>query len=259
MPTAIITGGGVRLGRAMALHLAGQGFDIALHHNASMKKAEGTIAEIRSLGVRCEPFPCDFTDLSAVENLIKEILDGFSNIDLLINSASNFIQEDIENTSTQSLENTFHINLLTPYILMREYKKQVNRGMIVNILDERISRNVPTFAAYSVAKVGLSHLTHLASIEWGATVRVNGIAPGLILPPAGRTGDYLERGKKSIPTLTHGTVDDICRGLDYLLESKFVNGETLFIDGGQSKGWAQKKQDQKTSPPEDPSWLDGGI
>lgn len=245
------------MGRAMALHLAKKGFNIALHHNASSKNAEKTIAEIRASGVRSESFPCDFTDLTAVEKLIKTISAKFTDIELLINCAANFIQEDIEHTSTQSLEETFRINLLTPYILMREYKKQINRGGIVNILDERISRNVPTFAAYSVAKVGLSHLTHLASIEWGATVRVNGIAPGLILPPAGGTQDYLERGKKLIPTLTHGTVDDICRGLDYLVESKFVNGETLFIDGGQSKGWAQKKK--KESPPEDPSWLDGGI
>ena len=241
MSTAIITGGGVRLGRAMAIHLAKKGFDIALHYNASSKNAQETISEILSTGVRCTPFPCDFTDLSAAENLIKMITAEFSDIELLINSASNFIQEDIENTSTQSLEDTFHINLLTPYILMREYKNQINRGMIVNILDERISRNVPTFAAYSVAKVGLSHLTHLGSIEWGATVRVNGIAPGLILPLAGGAADYLERGKEWVPTLTHGTVDDICRGLDYLLESLFVNGETLFIDGGQSKGWARKK------------------
>jgi len=257
MPTAIITGGGVRLGRAMALHLAKKGYDIALHHNASSNNARETIAEIKALGVHCEPFPCNFTDLSSAEKLIKTIADKFSDIELLINSASNFIQENIERTSTESLTETFHINLLTPYILMREYKKQVNRGMIVNILDERISRNVPTFAAYSVAKVGLSHLTDLASIEWGATVRVNGIAPGLILPPAGGTADYLERGKKRIPTLTHGSVTDICHGLDYLVESRFVNGETLFIDGGQSKGWAQKKQ--TASPPEDPSWLDGGI
>ena len=257
MPTAIITGGGVRLGRAMALHLAKKGYAIALHHNTSSKNAGETIAEIRALGVRSEPFPADFTDLSASETLIKTMTSKFSDIEILINCAANFIQEDIEHTTTRSLEDTFHVNLLTPYILMREYKNLVNRGVIVNILDERIARNVPTFAAYSVAKVGLSHLTQLASIEWGATVRVNGIAPGLILPPAGGTADYLERGKKLIPTLTHGTVEDICRGLDYLVESAFVNGETLFIDGGQSKGWARKKQ--KESPPEDPSWLDGGI
>jgi len=236
-----------------------KGYDIALHHNTSSKNAKETLAEILATGVRSESFACDFTDLDAVEKLIETVAGRFSDVELLINSAANFIQENIEHTTAQTLKNTLHINLMTPYLLMRDYKKRINRGMIVNLLDERISRNVPTFAAYSVAKVGLAHLTHVAAIEWGATVRVNGIAPGLILPPPGGTEDYLKRGKSLIPTLTHGTADDICRGLDYLLESSFVNGETLFIDGGQSKGWARKPQGQKTSPPEDPSWLDGGI
>ena len=259
MPAAFITGGGVRLGKAMALHLAKKGFDIGLHHNKSGKDAEAAISEIRAQGVRCESFACDFTDLAAVEQLIETVKGTFPDLELLVNSAANFIQEDIEHTSLKTLQDTLQINLMTPYLLMREYKKKVNRGMIVNLLDERILRNVPTFAAYSVAKVGLAHLTHLAAIEWGATVRVNAIAPGLILPPAGGDESYLDQGKKSIPTLTHGTVEDICRGLDYLCDSSFVNGETLFIDGGQSKGWARKKQGQKTTPPEDPSWLDGGI
>lgn len=259
MPSAIVTGGGVRLGSAMALHLAKKGFDIALHHNASGENAEETLAGIRATGVRSESFACDFTDLNAVEKLMATITSKFTGIELLINSAANFIQEGIERTTTKTLKDTLHINLMAPYLLMREYKQKVNRGMIVNILDERISRNVPTFAAYSVAKVGLSHLTHLAAIEWGASVRVNGIAPGLILPPAGGDEGYLKRGKAAVPTLTHGSVDDICRGLDYLLESSFVNGETLFIDGGQSKGEARKSPGKKTSPPEDPSWLDGGI
>lgn len=258
MPAAFITGGGVRLGKGMALYLAKKGFDIALHHNRSGKDAEEAIAGIRATGVRCESFACDFTDLAAVENLIATVTARFSDVELLVNSAANFIREDVERTTTKTLQDTFHINLMTPYLLMREYKQRVNRGMIVNILDERISRNVPAFAAYSVAKVGLAHLTHLASIEWGATVRVNAIAPGLILPPPGGTGDYLARGKALIPTLTCGTEEDICRGLEYLLESSFVNGETLFIDGGQSKGWARKNPGQKTPPP-DPSWLDGGI
>jgi len=259
MPTAIVTGGGVRLGKAMALHLAQKGFDIALHHNSSGKNAEATLAEIRATGVRSESFACDFTDLSAVETLIETITGQCSDIELLVNSAANFIQEDIEHTATQTLEDTLHINLMAPYLLMRDYKQKVGRGMIVNLLDERISRNVPTFAAYSVAKVGLAHLTRIAAIEWGATVRVNGIAPGLILPPPGGTEDYLQRGKSLIPTLSHGTVADICRGLDYLLASEFVNGETLYIDGGQSKGWARQKKAPKSHPPEDPSWLDGGI
>ena len=257
MPTAIITGGAVRVGKALACHLADQGWNLALSYNSS-DPAE-VVAHAQKAGVTCKAYPGDLSKTAFAEGLVKQVTDDFSDVALLINCAANFIQEDTEHTTTRSLEDTFHVNLLTPFILMREYKNLVNRGVIVNILDERIARNVPTFAAYSVAKVGLSHLTQLASIEWGASVRVNGIAPGLILPPAGGTADYLERGKKLIPTLTHGTVDDICRGLDYLVESAFVNGETLFIDGGQSKGWARKKPGQKASPPEDPSWLDGGI
>ncbi len=235
MPAALVTGGAVRLGRAMALHLARKGHDIALHHNTSSKHAGETLKEIQALGVQARSFPCDFSDLAASEKLIAEVQEAFPDLAVLVNSASVFIQENIESTTTKTLTDSVHINLLTPYLLMREYKRQVNRGLIVNILDERIERAVPTFAAYSVTKVGLSHLTHLAAIEFGATVRVNGIAPGLILPPAGETDDYLKKWAKAIPTKTHGAEENIVQGLQYLLENKFVNGETLFIDGGQSK------------------------
>ena len=147
----------------------------------------------------------------------------------------NFILENIENTQTQTLMDTLHINLMTPFLLMREYRKRVNRGMIVNILDQRIMKNIPTFAAYSVSKVGLAHLTQMAAIEWGANIRVNGIAPGLILPPPWGTEEYLKREAPKIPVRNHGSLEDIVRGLGYLLDSPFVNGEILYIDGGESK------------------------
>ena len=118
---------------------------------------------------------------------------------------------------------------------MREYKSRINKGMIVNILDQRILKNIPTFAAYSAAKTGLAHLTKLAAVEWGKTVRVNGIAPGLILPPAGENEEYLKRNTKMVPTASYGLLSDLLRSLDYLLESPFVNGEVLFVDGGESK------------------------
>ncbi len=191
--------------------------------------------DIRAKGVTARSFPCDFTDLAATEKLIGEVRDAFPDLSVLINSASVFIQENIEATSTETLTNSMNINLLTPYLLMREYKRQVNKGLIVNILDERIERAVPTFAAYAVTKAGLSHLTHLAALEFGETVRVNAIAPGLILPPVGETDAYLKKWAKVIPTRTHGGETNIVQGLEYLLENDFVNGETLFIDGGQSK------------------------
>lgn len=236
MPSAIVTGGAVRIGRAAAVHLAKRGFGIALHYHSSTDAVAEAIEEIRSLGVACRGYACDFTDLAASEKLIATVVADFADVELLVNSAANFIQENVEQTQTQTLADTFHINLLAPYLLMREYKKLVNRGSIVNILDERILRTVPTFAAYSITKVGLAHLTRMAAVEWGESVRVNGIAPGLILPPAGANEDYLKREAKHNPMKAHGLVTDILRGLDYLIDSPFVNGETLFIDGGQSKG-----------------------
>ncbi|MFQ5717105.1 MAG: SDR family oxidoreductase [Nitrospinales bacterium] len=239
MPAAIITGGAVRLGKAFACHLAKKGFDIALHYHSSSKAADEVADQARSCGVRCQVYPCNFKNPQDLETLMRQITGDFPTTALLINSASNYIQENIEQTTTQTLSDTLNINLLAPYLLMREYKRQINRGMIVNILDQAVAKNIPTYAAYSVSKVALAHLTRLAAIEWGTAVRVNGIAPGLILPPAGESEDYLERESQKVPVSRHGSIEDILKGLDYLLDSPFVNGEVLFIDGGQSKspGW----------------------
>ena len=235
MATALVTGGAVRLGRAMVLHLAERGYDIAFHYGRSQESAEQTSDLVGALGVRCETYSADFTDFNAIAPLVDQVLADFTSIELLINSAANFIQENLEETSDSTLLDTININLMAPFVLMREYKKKVNSGLIINILDERISRRVPTFGPYSVSKSALAHLTELSAVEWGATVRVNGIAPGLILPPAGSTDEYLTKNAPGIPTQTHGNLSDILRGLDYLIDSPFVNGEILFIDGGESK------------------------
>ncbi|QPJ64179.1 MAG: SDR family oxidoreductase [Candidatus Nitrohelix vancouverensis] len=236
MPTALITGGAVRIGRALVLHLANLGWDIALHYNRSESQANATLKEVKFLKRRGEAFACDLSDLEAVEQLTGQVLESFPDLELLINCASLFLNESVENTSRETLEKTLNINLSAPYILMRDYKRKVGKGMIVNILDERIKRNVPAFAAYSVSKVALSHLTHLAAVDWGSEVRVNAIAPGLILPPVGGDPGYLKRAAKNIPAQNHGDTEDIVRALQYLIESPFVNGETLFVDGGESKG-----------------------
>ncbi len=233
MPTAIITGSAIRIGKALACHLADQGWNLALSYNRS-DPAE-VLAHAEKAGVACKTFPGNLSDVAFAEGLMAHIVSEFSDIALLINCAANFIQENVEHTSTKTLVDTMALNLMSPYLLMRDYKQQVGRGMIVNILDERITKNIPTFAAYSVSKVALEHVTKLAAVEWGETVRVNAIAPGLILPPAGKGQEYLERNKKNVPMKTHGHVSDLTRALDYLISSPFVNGEILFVDGGSSK------------------------
>ena len=235
MPTALVTGGAVRLGRSIALHLAGRGYNIALHYGSSGESAEQTAKEVRKFGVQCKTYCVDFTDFNAAPLLMDQVLVDFNSIGLLVNSAANFIQKNLEETSNSELLDTININLMAPFILMREFKKKVNNGLIINILDERILRRVSTFGAYSISKSALAHLTELSAVSWGETVRVNGIAPGLILPPSGSSDEYLVKNAPNIPTKTHGNTSDILRGLDYLLDSPFVNGEILFIDGGESK------------------------
>ncbi len=230
MPTAIVTGGAIRIGRAMALHLAGKGFDIALLYHSSSTASEETIQSIRSNGVQCRGYSEDLRKLD--EAFIEKIFQDFDNVELLINSAANFIQENIEQTQLKTLADTLNLNLMFPYLLMREYKRKVNKGLIINILDERVEKTISTFAAYSVSKVALKHLTELAAVEWGQTIRVNGIAPGLILSPQGGPPDYLERAAKKVPARTHGNIENLLQALDYLMENQFVNGETLFVDGG---------------------------
>ena len=235
MPTVLVTGGAVRLGRSMVLHLAGRGYDIALHYRESKESAEQTACEVRALGVRCELYSADFSNFNETSSLMNRVLEKFNRIELLVNSAANFVQENLEETSDNKLLDTININLIAPFILMREFKKNINSGLIVNILDQRILRRISTFGAYSVSKSALDYLTELSAVEWGETVRVNGIALGLILPPAGSSDEYLVQNAPNIPTKTRGNESDILCGLDYLIDSPFVNGEILFIDGGESK------------------------
>ena len=232
MPTAIITGGAIRIGKAMALHLASKGFNIALHYNQS--NPSGVIEEIKSHGVRCLEYPCDLVKIDEAEQLIFRVIADFHDVELLINSAANFIQENLEETQKETLTDTLHLNLMSPYLLMRDFKRHINKGMIVNILDERVRKHISTFGAYSLSKVGLKHLTELAAVEWGQTVRVNGIAPGLILPPQGGAPDYFKKAAKKVPTRTHGEIENLLQALDYLMENLFVNGDTLFVDGAES-------------------------
>ena len=234
MPTAIVTGGAIRIGRKMALHLAQKGFNIALLYHSSAAASENTVKEVHSHGVQCQSYAGDLRNLEEAELFISKILKDFDDVELLVNSAANFIQENIEQTELESMVDTLNLNLMAPYMLMREYKRKVNKGLIVNILDERVAKALPTFAAYSVSKVGLKHLTELAAVEWGKSIRVNGIAPGLILSPQDGPPDYLEKAAKKVPTGTHGNPDNLTKALDYLMENTFVNGETLFVDGGES-------------------------
>lgn len=230
---ALITGGARRIGKAIAMALAHKGYDIALHYNTSGEAAEETAEQIRHLDCTCRTFSADLGEAGQVQKLIPAVVDAMGQLDVLVNNASIFEKAQILETQQDLLERTLDVNLKAPMLLIRDFGRAVEAGLIVNLLDTRIRSWRPTYAAYSLSKMGLADLTRMAARELGPDIRVNGICPGLILEPPGADAGYLERLASHIPLRRRGGVEDIVGAMLYLVEQEFVTGEILFVDGGE--------------------------
>jgi len=230
---ALVTGGATRVGRFFALHLARRGYDIALHYHHSAAAAEETAATIRHQGRECETFAGDFRT-GDVEGLVERVVARFPALALLVNSASTYAPGDIRETTREQLETQFGVNLFAPFLLTRAFARRVDAGDIINIVDNKIAFEQHAYAAYLLAKKSLAELTRMAAIELAPAIRVNAIAPGVILPAAQRSSDYLAWRYAGIPQARQGEVEELGQALDYLLDNRFVTGQVLFVDGGES-------------------------
>jgi len=233
MSTVLITGGAKRIGRSIALHLADAGFDIALHYNSSENDAMKTSEEIRTKGVKCKLFVADLSSEDEVLDLIPNTIKEFSDLNLLINNASIFEPSSIKETSIELLNRHLSINLKAPYILTQRFSKHCKSGQIINILDTRINSDRTKYAAYSISKKALSDLTKMSAIELAPSIRVNAIAPGLILPPEGKDEYYLADLAKDIPLKKSGSINHILASLTFLMNNDYMTGQTIFCDGGE--------------------------
>lgn len=232
---AIITGGADRLGKSIALSLAKMGYDIALHYNRSREQAERTAMEIREMGVECHLFQSDFQDLKEVSSLIRAISEKL-NPTVLINSASEFTKSTIFDPGYELMDRLFRVNFMVPYLLTKELVANAERGVIINLLDTKISQYNTEHFDYLISKMALEKFTRMAALQLAPTFRVNGIAPGLILPPKDRDTDYLENLSKGIPMQGIGSQKNITETVSYLVSNSFVTGEVIYIDGGEHLG-----------------------
>lgn len=231
--TALITGGAKRIGSAIAKKLAQMGYNIALHYNTSNNDAIELKKQIENIGVRCALFKCDLSIEEEVLNLIPEAIKIFNDIDLLINNASIFNKATLIETETGLFNRTFNTNLKAPYLLIRDFAKLVKKGNIINIIDTKITKNDFLYSCYTLTKKSLKDLTLMAAKELGPEIRVNGIAPGLILEPEGKPISYLDKLAKNIPLKKKGSVKAVTDALGFLIENDFITGQILFVDGGQ--------------------------
>jgi len=231
--TALVTGAGVRLGRAIAIQLAELGYDIAIHYNRSQEPAEQTLKAVESMGGSGFLVAADFSDQEQVERLVEKVVSQADRLEVLVNSASIFEAGGFLEEKPGQLDRHFKINFQTPYILSREFVRQCDSGQIINIVDTRIQGNNPSHFSYSLSKKTLADFTLMAAKTLGPKFRVNAIGPGLVLPPSGADEKYLDQRAESIPLQQKGEIANIQQAVKYLIKNPFVTGQILFVDGGE--------------------------
>lgn len=250
-PRALVTGAAVRLGRAMAVHLAGQGWDVAVHYSTSSAPAEETVAALHAAGASAVALRADLTVEEETTKLVARAAEALGGpLSLLVNNASIFEPDDMETMTRRSWDRAIESNLRAAVKLTQDFAAQapdperdargepVARATVVNMIDQRVWKPTPFFLSYTVAKAGLLSFTKTAAQALAPRVRVNGIGPGPTLQgtrqtdahfAAQRAGCILERG---------ADVEDILAALDFLLGCKAFTGQMLAIDGGQHLAWA---------------------
>ena len=232
--TALVTGGARRLGRAMVETLSAGGARVVVHYGSSGDEANQLVDTLRRQGGLAYALQADLADASRAESLLGEAADlAGRSIDVLINNASIFPADTLADVTPESLATNMQIHAMAPLSLTRAMAKGCKRGDVINMIDARVVDFDRQHASYHLSKRTLATLTKMLARELAPSVRVNGICPGLILPPPGQDERYLEDLAHTNPLNAHGRGDDITRAMLFLLESPFVTGQLLFIDGGR--------------------------
>jgi len=231
--TALVTGAGRRLGRAITLALARAGANVALHCRSSAAEAETTAAEANLLGARTWLFEADLAAPDAAADLVRRAAAETGGLDILINSASIFHACSFADATAEAVLENVNVNALAPMFAGRAFAAQQRPGAIVNLLDARVADYDRDHVPYHLAKRMLLTLTSIMAVEFAPLVRVNAVAPGLILPPEGKDTAYLESLQHTNPLNRYGSEADISEAVLYLVRAGFVTGQTLYVDGGR--------------------------
>jgi len=235
---ALITGGGRRIGAAIARALAGAGYAVVLHARHSRTEAEQLATEIAKAGGSAHVLLGDLADAAAVAELVPNAASAFGPLTLLVNSASEFEQDDIATLTRAGFERAMAVNLAAPLFLAQAFAAQAPAGAsIVNVLDQRVFKPTPLFFSYTLSKSALFTATTTLAQALAPRLRVNAVAPGPTLPSPRQQPEDFAAQAASLP-LEHGpTPQDIAAAVLYLASADSVTGVTIPVDGGQHLAW----------------------
>jgi len=250
MTRALVTGAGKRLGRAMALYLAGRGHDVAVHYASSEGSAQDVAAEIAALGRRAVTLRADLLDEAQVEPLVAQAAEALGGpLTCLVNNASIFEYDRLETATRASWDRHFESNLRAPFVLTQHFAGQVPaplldewgepvaQGLVINMIDQRVRKLTPEFMTYTLAKVGLWAFTQTAAQGLAPRVRVNAIGPGPTLRGGRQSEDHFARQRAATVLGRGAHPQDITAALGYFLDAPAITGQLLCVDGGQHLAW----------------------
>jgi NAD(P)-dependent dehydrogenase (short-subunit alcohol dehydrogenase family) len=240
LKVALVTGAARRIGKSIALHLAEQGWNVAIHYRNSAAKAEAVAAEARLRGVKAMTVEADLANEREVETVVPRVAEHLGQIGLLVNNASVFEMDKAESATRASWDRHMETNLRAPFVLSQAFARQYTAdsgGNIVNLLDQRVWKLTPYFVSYTVAKMGLWTLTRTLALSYAPRIRVNGIGPGPTLPSPRQTPEQFAQQSAAVP-LGHGASPrEIARAVLFILDSPSMTGQMIALDGGEHLGW----------------------
>ena len=235
----IITGGATRIGAAIAESLASYDTEISIHYNKSKSAASKLKNKLEKLGGKIYLLKADLNNLNQTQSLLKVAYKKMKGVDCLINNASIFENDNLQNFSEKSFTKHININLKAPAILTQNFKKILKKseGCIINIIDQRVEKLTPFFFSYTLSKSSLVTLTKTSAMKLAPNIRVNAISPGPTLKNSRQSEKHFKKQWKSILLKKKVDLKSISDGVKFLIKNKNITGEIINIDSGQRLAW----------------------
>lgn len=239
IPVALVTGAAKRIGREIALALAQRGWDIVVHYGRSSYEAAQLVSDIERLGRRALAVQADLGDVSQIKRIVPQALAYFGRLDCVVNNASLFEADNMDDFSQACLDKHMHANLMAPLMLAQDLygnlPEDAPAGMavVVNILDQKLFNLNPDYVSYTLSKAALQTATTILAQALAPKVRVVGIAPGLSLVSGDQSVSDFEAAHKVTPLGRSSTPHDIAEAVCYVATAKAITGTTILVDGGQ--------------------------
>lgn len=229
---ALVTGASKRVGAAIALSLAENGYDIALHCHKGIKAASTLSDKIIRMGVKCEVFPCDLADSTKLVPLMESVFEDFPNLNVLINNASSFERISYLDSDIALFDNHMAINARAPIFLTQYFAEKVRKGHVINMLDTDVVKHHGSHFMYLLSKKTLAAFTQMAARDL-SHIQVNGICPGGVLPSEKNPANFEQNLEKRIPLKQLPQLEDIISSVLWLLKQPRITGQLIFNDSGQ--------------------------